>query len=354
MRLGVNLGYWGRDVGPGATELAVRADQLGYRVCFAAEAYGSDAATVLSFVAARTEQIELCSAAFQLPARSAAMTAMTAATLDALSGGRFRLGVGVSGPQVVEGWHGVRYTDPLNQTREYLDVLRLALAGERVEYTGVHLRLPLPNGPGKALKLGFRPVRPEIPISVASIGPRNLHLTGEIADGWIGLFFSPDQPGLSLDPIIRGRLAGGADPADPLAGFDTCVLVPVAVDEDPDRAADTLRAHYALYLGGMGSRTRNFYHRLATRLGYGPQADEVQRLFLAGQPRDAAAAVPVDLIDETALIGPLPRIAGRLQRFRAAGITTLGLGFADTATSSAEDQLAGLVEIVDPGTSRGR
>lgn len=352
MRLGLNLGYWSRGTGPETTELAVLADRLGYRACFAAEAYGSDAATVLAYVAARTEQIELCSAVFQLPARTPAMTAMTAATLDALSAGRFRLGIGISGPQVVEGWHGVRFDAPLARTREHVQILRAALAGKKLDHHGRHLRVPLSHGPGKALKLGFRPARADLPISLAAIGPRNLRLTGEIADGWLGLFFSPDQPGLSLDPIRAGRIAAGADPVAPLAGFDVAVLVPVAIGDDIAGAADALRAHYALYIGGMGSRDRNFYHRLACRLGHAQAADTIQEHYLDGRVREAAAAVPLALIDDTALIGPAARIPERLARFARAGVTTLGLGPAPGTDPAGT--LRTLARLVDPATGAPR
>ena len=352
MRVGVNLGYWSRDDGPAGVDLAVRADRLGYQACFAAEAYGSDAATVLAFVAARTERLDLCAAVLQMPARSPAMTAMTAATLDTLSGGRFRLGLGVSGPQVAEGWHGVRFDAPLGRTRDYVAIVRTALSGKRVDHQGEHLQVPLPGGSGKSLKLGFRPPRSSIPISLAAIGPANLRLTGRIADGWLGLFFSPDRPGLSLDAIREGRLEAGADPHEPLAGFDVATLVPVAVHDDLDVAADTLRAHYALYIGGMGSRDRNFYHRLATRLGYGPAADRVQELYLDGQAREAAAAVPAELIDETALIGPPGRLAARLGRYADAGVTTVGLGPTATPGADRAQTLEAVADAVDPATGR--
>src|SRR3954452_25433312 len=185
LRLGVNLGYWGAGNDKDNLVLAQEADRLGYSSAWAAEAYGSDAATVLSWVAAETERIDIGSAVFQIPARTPAMTAMTAATLDSLSGGRFRLGLGVSGPQVSEGWHGVRFDKPLTRTREYVDIVRMALRRERVQYEGKYYRLPLPDGPGKALKLTVHPVREAIPFYLAAVGPKNLELAGEIADGWL-------------------------------------------------------------------------------------------------------------------------------------------------------------------------
>ena len=191
MRLGLSLGYWGMGNDADNLALAREADRLGYSVAWAAEAYGSDAATVLAWVAAQTQTMDVGSAVFQIPARSAAMTAMTAATLDTLSGGRFRLGLGVSGPQVSEGWHGVRFAHPLGRTQEYVDVVRMALRRETVRYDGRHITLPLPDGPGKAMKLTVHPVRTDIPVYLAAVGPKNLELAGEIADGWLALFFSP-------------------------------------------------------------------------------------------------------------------------------------------------------------------
>ena len=319
MKLGINLGYWGAGNDADNLALARAADRLGYDVCWAAEAYGSDAATVLAWVAAQTEHIDVGSAVFQIPGRTPTNTAMTAATLDSLSGGRFRLGLGVSGPQVSEGWHGVRFDKPLARTREYIDVVRLALSRKRVKYDGQFFTLPLPDGPGKALSLTVRPVREHIPIYLAALGPRNLELAGEIADGWLALFFPPDDAGESLEHLRVGRERAGKT----LAGFDIVPTVPVVLDDDVASAANACRAYYALYLGGMGSRSQNFYHALASRLGYETQADAVQDAFLARDYRAAAMAVPLELIDRTALIGPRERIAARLPAYRDAGVTTL-------------------------------
>src|SRR5436190_6733648 len=209
LRLGVNLGYWGAGNDKDNLVLAQEADRLGYSSAWAAEAYGSDAATVLSWVAAQTERIDIGSAVFQIPARTPAMTAMTAATLDSLSGGRFRLGLGVSGPQVSEGWHGVRFDKPLARTREYVDIVKSALRREKLRYEGKHYTLPLPDGPGKALTLTVHPVREQIPIYLAAVGPKNLELTGEIADGWLAIFFSPEYSGESLGAVRAGREKAG-------------------------------------------------------------------------------------------------------------------------------------------------
>src|SRR3954452_20244797 len=221
MRLGLNLGYWGAGNDADNLALAREADRLGFAVAWAAEAYGSDAPTVLAWVAAQTTRIDVGSAILQIPARSPAMTAMTAATLDTLSGGRFRLGLGVSGPQVSEGWHGVRFDKPLERTREYVEIVRMALRRDTVAFDGRHFTLPLPDGPGKALKLIVHPVRPQIPVYLAATGPKNLALMGEIADGWLAIFFSPEHGALSLDPIRAARAAAGRGPAEsPLEGFD--------------------------------------------------------------------------------------------------------------------------------------
>ncbi len=320
MRLGLNLGYWSPgDNFADQCALVEHAESLGFDICWVAEAYGSDAATILGGLAARTRRIGLGSAVFQLPARSPAMTAMTAATLDRMSDGRFRLGLGVSGPQVSEGWHGVRFDAPLARTREYVDVVRLALARRPVAYAGRHLQLPLPDGPGKALRMTVAPVQESLPVYLAAVGPRNLELAGEIADGWLGIFFSPETSGDVLDRLTAGRRKAGRT----LEGFDVCTSVPVAVDDDPERAADLVRGYFALYIGGMGSRERNFYHATATRLGFGAAADEIQDHFLAGRHREAAEAVPFELIDRTALLGPADRIASRLARYAEAGVTTL-------------------------------
>jgi F420-dependent oxidoreductase-like protein len=326
MRLGLNLGYGGAGKDADHLALAQEADRIGYSVCWAAEAYGSDAPTVLSWVAAHTKRIDVGSAVMQIPARSAAMTAMTAATLDTLSGGRFRLGLGVSGPQVSEGWHGVRFGQPLARTREYVEVVRMALARQTVRLDGEHIRLPLPNGPGKALKLTVHPVGEHIPLYLAAVGPRNLELAGEIAQGWLAIFFSPEHSTASLDRVRAGRArVQGVDPADLMAGFDVVPTVPVVVDDDVERAAAPVRAYTALYVGGMGSREQNFYNELACRMGFEAEAKAVQDLYLAGQHRKAADAVPLGLIDATSLIGPPGRIRDRLQAFAEAGVTTLSV-----------------------------
>jgi F420-dependent oxidoreductase-like protein len=232
----------------------------------------------------------------------------------------------VSGPQVSEGWHGVRFDHPLERTREYVDIVRMALRRETVAYRGRHFQLPLPDGPGKALKLIVHPVRAQIPVYLAAVGPRNLALAGEIADGWLAIFFSPEHAALSLDPLRMARSASGRGPADdPLAGFDVVASVPVSVADDVPAAAEPLRGYAALYIGGMGSRERNFYNALARRMGFDEAAQRVQDLYLDHRPREAAAAVPVEFVDATSLLGPMDRIRDRLAAFAEAGVTTLSI-----------------------------
>src|SRR6185437_12693229 len=235
-----------------------------YDSIWTAEAYGSDAATVLAWLAAGTSKIRLGSAIFQMPGRSAAMTAMTAATIDELSGGRVLLGIGSSGPQVAEGWHGQRFARQLQRTREYVTVVRMALARERVDFHGETLELPLPDGPGKALKLMIPPVQDRIPIYLAAIGPKNTALAGEIADGWIPIFFSPENVG-ELTPLLE---EGAARSGRSLDGFDIAPTVNVSINDDLQAARDRMRPFIALYVGGMGSRKQNFYNALAARYGF--------------------------------------------------------------------------------------
>lgn len=316
--------------------MAREAERLGFAVCWAAEAYGSDAATTLAWLAAHTSRIDIGAAVFQIPGRSPAMTAMTAASLDALSGGRFRLGLGVSGPQVSEGWHGVRFAQPLARTREYVAIVRTALARNPVRADGRHYQLPLPGGAGKTLRLAIHPVRARVPIYLAAIGPANLRLTGEIADGWLAIFFAPEHADRWLAEIAEGRQTpatampvpgepGAAVPPVPAADFDVNAAVPLVVGDDLDACVDPLRDYFALYIGGMGSRERNFYHQLARRMGFEQAADEIQQHYLARKHREAAAAVPRDLIDQTSLLGTGARIAERIHAFADAGVTTLSV-----------------------------
>jgi F420-dependent oxidoreductase-like protein len=343
LRLGVNLGYWGAGNDKDNLVLAQEADRLGYSSAWAAEAYGSDAATVLAWVAAQTERIDVGSAVFQIPARTPAMTAMTAATLDSLSGGRFRLGLGVSGPQVSEGWRGVRFDKPLARTREYVDIVRMALARETVRHEGDFWTLPLPDGPGKALRLTVHPARADIPLYLAAIGPKNLELTGEIADGWLAIFYAPEHATEQLAHVSAGRATAGKD----LAGFDVVPTVPVIIGDDLQACAEPLRHYAALYVGGMGSRTQNFYNQLAVRMGYEQAAAEVQDLYLARNHRDAAAAVPFEFIDRTSLIGPRERIRDRLSAYAEAGVTTISVASYGGSLDERVAALRTMAEVLD-------
>lgn len=321
VKLALNLGYWGLGADADNLALAREAERLGYSVVWNAEAYGSDSPTVLAWLAAQTSRIDVGSGVMQIPARSPAMTAMTAATLDALSGGRFRLGLGVSGPQVSEGWHGVRFARPLARTREYVDIVNLALSRRRVRYEGDTYTLPLPDGPGKALQLTVHPVREHIPVYLAAVGPKNLQLAGEIADGWLGVFLSPEFAAEQLAHVASGRERAGRT----LDGFDVVPTVPLVVGDEVATCAAPVRGYAALYIGGMGSREQNFYNDLAVRMGYREAAAEIQARYLARDYAAAAAAVPAAFVDSTSLLGPPGRITDGLARYAAAGVTTVAV-----------------------------
>jgi len=296
-------------------ELAQEAERLGYDSAWAAEAWGTDAVTVLSWLAATTTTLQVGSAIMQIPGRTPANTAMTAATLDLLSGGRFLLGLGTSGPQVVEGWHGEPWGKPLAKTREYVEIVRRALRREVVEMHGREYEIPYSGngatGLGKPLKLMLRPLRSAIPIYLAAISPKAVDLAFEIADGWLPIFFSPE----------RARQVFAIDGARD--GFEIAASVPVLATDDVESGRDALKQYYALYIGGMGARGKNFYNDLAVRYGYEDAARTVQDLFLDGKQRDAAAAVPDAFVDEVALVGPKERIADRLDAWRESGVTTM-------------------------------
>ncbi|MBA2764590.1 MAG: LLM class F420-dependent oxidoreductase [Thermoleophilaceae bacterium] len=321
MRLGLNIGYWGLGfTAEQQLEIVKHAEALGFHSAWSAEAYGSDAATVLAWLAGQTRTIKIGSAIFQMPARSPAMTAMTAATLDNLSAGRMLLGIGSSGPQVAEGWHGERFGAQLQRTREYVAIVRKALARERLEFSGEQYELPLPDGPGKALKLTIRPVQERIPVYIAAIGPRNTELTGEIADGWLPIFFAPEEVKQFRDLLGKGAARAGKELAP---DFDIAPGVNVCIDEDLDRARDVMRPFIALYVGGMGSRKQNFYNALMRSYGFEDAAEEVQNLYLDGKKEEAAAALPAELIDKVCLVGPKDRVLDRMEAYRDAGVGTL-------------------------------
>jgi F420-dependent oxidoreductase-like protein len=322
VKLGVHIGYWGLGLTrEDQLEIVQEAERLGYDSVWTAEAYGSDAATILGWIAGQTSRIRIGSAIFQIPGRSAAMTAMTAATLDQLSDGRMILGIGSSGPQVAEGWHGQRFAKQIQRTREYVSVVRMALARERVEYHGETLDLPLPDGPGKALKLTIAPVQERIPIYLAAIGPNNTRLAGEVADGWIPTLFSPEHVAEFRPLLEEGAAAAGRS----LNGFDIAPTVNVFITDDVASARDAMRPFLALYVGGMGSRAKNFYNQLVQRYGFEDAAREVQDLYLEGKREEAMAALPEELIDLVSLCGPPERVRERLAVYRDAGVGTLGV-----------------------------
>src|SRR5215204_6520425 len=322
MKLGVHIGYWGLGL-TREDQLAIvqEAERLDYDSVWTAEAYGSDSATILGWIAGLTTKIRIGSAIFQMPARSPAMTAMTAATLDQLSDGRMLLGIGSSGPQVAEGWHGQRFGKQLQRTREYIAVVRMALARERVVFDGETLELPLPAGPGKALKLTIAPVQERMPIYLAAIGPKNTTLGAEIADGWIPTLFSPEHVG-EFRPLLEEGFAR-AGHGKGFEDFDIAPTVNVFVTDDVESARDAMRPFVALYVGGMGSRKQNFYNQLVQRYGFEDAAREVQDLYLEGKKDEATAALPGELIDTISLCGPPDVVRERLAIFREAGVGTL-------------------------------
>ncbi|MGH3008100.1 MAG: LLM class F420-dependent oxidoreductase [Gaiellaceae bacterium] len=323
MKLGLNLGYAPPGTNPAdLAPLVQEAERLGFDSVWTAEAWGTDAVSVLGYLAARTETIKLGSAIMQIPGRTPANTAMTAATLDLLSGGRFLLGLGTSGPQVVEGWHGQPWGKPLGKTREYVEIVRAALRRDVVEHAGEHYRIPWDGdgatGLGKPLKMMLRPLRADIPIYLAALGPKNVALAAEIADGWLPLFVHPEH----FDNAF-GESIAGARP-----GFEIAATVNVIVGDDVQALRDSLKPYLALYVGGMGAKGKNFYNALVRRYGWEEEAERIQELYLAGKQREAIAAVPDELVDALALVGPKERIAERLAAWRETPITTLILGAA--------------------------
>jgi F420-dependent oxidoreductase-like protein len=318
MRLGFYMGYASSGTNPlELIAMAQEAERLGFDSAWAAEAWGTDAVSVLAWLGATTDRIKIGSAIMQIPGRTPANAAMTAATLDLLSGGRFLLGLGTSGPQVVEGWHGQPWGKPIGKTREYVEIVRSVLARDVVEHHGEHYDIPYSGngatGVGKPLKLMARPLRSEIPIYLAAIGPKNVALAAEIADGWLPIFWSPER--------AREAFASAFSAARP--DFDIAPAAPIVLTDDVQAGRDALKGYYALYVGGMGARGRNFYNSLFARYGYETEAKKIQDLFLDGKQREAAAAVPDAFVDEVALVGPKDRIADRLAAWRESGATTL-------------------------------
>lgn len=334
MRLALNVGYSGTRVEL-RLDLVREADRLGYDSVWVAEAYGSDAVSMLAWYGALTERIGLGSAIMQIPARTPAMTAMTAATLADLSGGRFRLGLGMSGPQVVEGWHGRPYGKPLQVTREYIAVVRAALERERpLRYEGEFHRIPYDgpgsSGLGKPLKLTLRP-EGEVPIYLAAIGPRNVALAAEIADGWLPFWYSPERGTEVFGPSLEAGFAASGDPTK-RDRFDVLPTVPAALTDDLEQARWGVRPLLALYVGGMGARGKNFYFDLMCRYGYEEVATRVQDAYLEGRREEAMAALPDELVDEVALLGDRGRLADRLAAWEESGVTTLAVAARDADT----------------------
>jgi F420-dependent oxidoreductase-like protein len=327
MRLGLNLGYSGSAVGIDMG-LVHEAERLGFHSVWVAEAYGSDAVSTVAWVAAQTRTIKVGTAIMQIPARTPTLTATTALTIDQLSGGRFLLGLGVSGPQVVEGWHGVPFGRPLARTREYVEIVRAVWRRERpLEFKGEYYQIPYAGpdatGLGKPLKSILRG-RPDIPIYLAAIGPKNVALAGEIADGWLPVFFSPDRMDVFRPHLESGFKAAGGGKS--IERFDIAPTVSVVVGPDVQACRERVKPRLALYIGGMGARGKNFYNELVCRYGYEGDARKIQDLYLAGRKDEAAAAVPDALVDEVALCGPRDRIRERLHAWRSAGVTTLICG----------------------------
>jgi F420-dependent oxidoreductase-like protein len=332
MRLGFSMGYAQPGTSPlDLIELAREAERLGYDSAWTAEAWGVDAVTPLAWLGALTSTIKLGTAIMQIPGRSPANTAMTAATLDLLSGGRFLLGLGTSGPQVVEGWHGQEWGKPLGKTREYVEIVRAALRRERLEHHGEHYDIPVRDGTGlgKPLKLMARPLRTDLPIYLAAISPKAVEQAFDLADGWLPIFWSPEQA-RAVFPLDRAR-----------PGFDVAPSAPAIVTDDVESGRAVLKEFYAFYIGGMGARSKNFYNDLFVRYGYEGEAREIQELFLSGSQREAVAKVPDAFVDEVALVGPVARIRDRLAAWRESGATSLLVSTRDVATLRGVAEAAG-------------
>lgn len=318
MKLGLLLGYSGADMAL-PIDRVLEAEKLGFDSVWTSEAYGSDAITPAAWILARTTKIKVGTAIIQMPARTPAMAAMTAMTLDALSGGRFILGIGPSGPQVIEGWHGEAYGKPLLRTREYIDIIRKILARkEPLTYQGEHYQIPYAGpdatGLGKPLK-SIMHADPGLKFYTAAISPAGLRTAGEAADGVLPIYMSPEKADLMAGPVQEGMAKAGN--AKTLADFDIAPYVRIRVGDDLAACIDSIRPELAMYIGGMGARSKNFYNDLAKRMGYEEAAVKIQDLFLDGKRKEAAAAVPDKLIDEMSLLGPAARIKDRLQAWKA-------------------------------------
>jgi F420-dependent oxidoreductase-like protein len=331
VRLGFYMGYAQPGTNPlELLELAREAERLGYDSAWAAEAWGVDAVSPLAWLGAQTTTLKLGTAIMQLPGRSPANAAMTATTMDLLSGGRFLLGLGTSGPQVVEGWHGQEWGKPLGKTREYVEIVRTVLRRERLEHHGEHYDIPVQGGTGlgKPLRLMARPVRADIPIYLAAIGPKAVAQAFEIADGWLPIFWSPERA-REVFPLELSR-----------DGFDVAPCVPTVLTDDAESGRAALKEYYSFYIGGMGARGKNFYNDLFARYGYEAEAREIQELFLDGHQREAVSKVPDRFVDEAALVGSVEQIRERLAAWRESGATTLLVSTRDAATLRAVAEAA--------------
>ncbi len=343
MRLGIMLGYAAGKIDL-PMELVKEADRLDVYAVWAAEAYGSDCISPLAWIGAQTENIKLGTAIMQMPGRTPANAAMTAMTMNQLSNGRFLMGLGLSGPQVVEGWHGVSYKRPLTRSREYVDIVRQIFKREgRMTHDGKIYQIPYhgddATGLGKPLKSSLH-AQPDIPIYLASIGPKNVQLTAEIADGWLPIFFSPDKYKDIYAPHVEAGFAKAGN-GKGYADFDIAPNVSVVVNDNLDVCYNMLRPFLALYIGGMGARGKNFYHDLACRYGYEEAANNIQDLYLSGKKGEAMMAVPAELIDEIALVGSKARVKERLTRWQKSPITTMNMNVFDVETLRVMVELTG-------------
>jgi len=324
MKLGYMIGYWGSGPPAGVPEALATAERLGFDSCWTAEAYGSDALTPLAWWGAATERIKLGTSICQLSARTPTAMAMAALTLDHLSGGRFVLGLGASGPQVAEGWYGDDYRRPLARTREYVEIVRQVLAREApVEFHGDRYQLPYPHGSGlgKPLKSIVHPLRADLPIYLAAEGPKNVALAAEIADGWFPIFFSPKAMSSFEASLDQGFARPGARRS--AADFEILAFAPTVMNDDVDAAADGFRPMLALYIGGMGAKDMNFHFDVFARMGYEEAAHKIQDAYLDGRKDDAAAAVPTSMVEDIALVGPVDKIRDDLEAWRASRATTM-------------------------------
>jgi F420-dependent oxidoreductase-like protein len=332
MKLGWSMGYWGAGPRPDAEELVAEADRLGLDSLWTAEGYGSDALTPLAWYGARTTNVRLGTGIVQMSARTPTAVGMAAMTLDYLSGGRLILGLGTSGPQVVEGWYGQEYRKPLARTREYIDIVRKVMARERLTYEGNDYHIPIEGGTGygKALRSTIRPLRTDIPIFLGAQGPKNVALAAEIADGWLTLFFGPKLNDYYRDALAEGFARPGA--RRDASSFEVAVTVDTVIDDDIEAAADQIRPALALYIGGMGASDVNFHRNQFVRMGYEQECDKITELFLAGRKDEAIAAVSTKMVEEVALIGPREKIADDLAAWKGTIATSLVLMRADIPT----------------------